>query len=85
MIDSLGWFVAAFVTVAALIYGWIRKARSAVVTMPPSARDSRGIEEAREHVVEAVEANIEGLWDDLESDDPSGAITEAANEARRNR
>ena len=91
MIDGLGWMLAALVAVAALVVGWLRSsgaggrgpcAPGAQGAFPPT--DPEGVE-ARTEVVEATGADIEGVWTGLDGDDPEGAISTAANEARARR
>tara|TARA_R110000824_G_scaffold293662_1_gene481957 strand:- start:252 stop:509 length:258 start_codon:yes stop_codon:yes gene_type:complete len=85
MIESLGWIVAALVAVGVLLMQIVRKGVPETVTAPIASRESEKVAEDRRRVVEATEADIKGLWKNLESDDPEGSIADASNRSRLDR
>ena len=85
MIESLGWIVAALVAVGVLLVQIVRNTGSGDSKAPGSSPEAAKVAEDRRKVVDATEADIKGLWNGLESDDPEGAIADAAHRSRLDR
>ncbi len=79
MIDSLGWIIAALIALGAWFLSWIKRPK---VTEPEPAEIEKALKRERVTVVEVTEDEVADLFDKLDEDDPVGAITDAANEAR---
>ena len=85
MAEVAGWVVAVLVAVVAVLVRMVTNARQKAVNASSRPPVDESASQVRQAVTKATKAEIEGLWDTLEGDDPSGGIATAANEARNQR
>lgn len=85
MAEAGGWIVAVLVAVVAVLVRCVERSRSERAEGRAARRRDARVSAQRDAIVDAAEANLEGLRDDLDGDDPEGDIASAADAARADR